>query len=129
MTPAIALANAARLLASHANDTIQCPAQSETALAVALDCLQQAAALSPDTLMDPDLLAKLTNDVRPAFSSEMLPILGVMWHYFEHLDDAMAFANWAEAETRDREHPCDAYVTQDDLLPRDSRFAVMVRNW
>jgi hypothetical protein len=63
------------------------------------------------------------------FNDKMLPILGVMWHYFEHLEDAMAFANWAEAETRDHEHPCDAYVTQDDLLPRDSRFAVMVRNW
>jgi len=37
MTPALALTNAAILLASHADGTIQCPAQAETALAVALD--------------------------------------------------------------------------------------------
>ena len=63
------------------------------------------------------------------FDRNMLPILGVMWHYFEHLSDAEAFADWAEAETRNEQHPCETYLSQDDLRPRDSRFEVMVRNW
>jgi hypothetical protein len=65
MTPVLALTNAARLLASHADGTIQCPAQAETALAVALDCLQQAAALSPDTFGEQALLDKLTRNLHP----------------------------------------------------------------
>ena len=63
------------------------------------------------------------------FSHKMLPILGVQWHYFEHLSDAQAFADWAEAETQHDQRPCDAYISQDDLRPSAERFEVMVRNW
>jgi hypothetical protein len=128
MTPALALTNAARLLASHADGTIQCPAQAETALAVALDCLQQAAALSPETFGEQALLDKLTRDLHPEvqFSLTMLPILGVTWHEFETLREAEAFAAWAESETADFEHPCEAFVTRTD---HGTAFEVKVRNW
>jgi hypothetical protein len=127
MTPALALTNAAILLASHADGTIQCPAQAETALAVALDCLQQAAALSPETFGEQALLDKLTRDLHPEFrfSLTMLPILGVMWHEFDTLREAEAFAAWAEAETADFEHPCEAFITSGD----GTTFEVKVRNW
>ena len=127
MTPALALTNAARLLAFHADGTIQCPAQAETALAVALDCLQQAAALSPDTFGEQALLDKLTRDLHPEvqFSLTMLPILGVTWHEFETLREAKAFAAWAEAETADFEHPCEAFITSGD----GTAYEVKVRNW
>lgn len=128
MTPVLALTNAARLLASHADGTIQCPAQAETALAVALDCLQQAAALSPETFGEQALLDKLNRDLHPEFkfSLTMLPILGVTWHEFDTLPEAEAFAAWAEAETAEDEHPCEAFISRVDHSPA---FEVKVRNW
>ena len=60
------------------------------------------------------------------FTRKMLPILGVMWHQFDTLAEAEAFANWAEAETANDEHPCEAFINSVDHGPG---FEVKVRNW
>lgn len=64
--------------------------------------------------------------LRPAFSRSMLPVLGVMWHQFASLPEAEAFAEWAEAETANDEHPCDAFISAVD---HSAAFEVKVRNW
>ena len=97
----IALNNAARLLASHAADTIKCPAEAETALAVALDCLEQAAALSPDfgeqALMDKVTYALNDLDHRLVQAYEWVSTSGQ-----RNIDAAIAQA--AHIYNVDREH-------------------------
>lgn len=58
------------------------------------------------------------------FNRDMLPCLGVMWHYFDSFENAQAFAQWAENVTSNDEYPCEAFVTVDDDV-----FEVKVRNW
>lgn len=58
------------------------------------------------------------------YDRNMLPILGVCWHRFSTLRDAMAFAKWAEKTTRKDQYPCDAYVLEDD-----GEYEVKVVNW
>ena len=41
----------------------------------------------------------------------------------------MAFAHWAENETRDDLDPCESFVTRNDDAPVEERFEVKVRNW
>lgn len=60
------------------------------------------------------------------FNRNMLPLLGVMWHQFDTLPEAEAFAAWAEAETAEEEHPCETFITYVDHSPA---FEVKVRNW
>ena len=60
------------------------------------------------------------------FNDKMLPILGVMWHQFDTLIEAEAFAEWAEAVTANAEHPCEAFISAVDHSPT---FEVKVRNW
>jgi len=61
------------------------------------------------------------------YSRDMLPCLGVTWHYFETETEALAFAQWAEDETRYDNYPCEAFVMRDD--EREQQFEVKVRNW
>jgi hypothetical protein len=60
------------------------------------------------------------------FTDKMLPILGVMWHQFDTLPEAEAFAEWAESVTANAEHPCEAFINAADYGPG---FEVRVRNW
>lgn len=60
------------------------------------------------------------------FDRNMLPTLGVMWHQFDTLAEAEAFAAWAEAETAGDQHPCEAFINSVDHSPA---FEVKVRNW
>ena len=63
------------------------------------------------------------------FDRSMLPILGVKWVHFPTLQEAWKFADWAERETKNDQHPCDAYVTENlDVSPHE-RYEVRVRNW
>ena len=63
------------------------------------------------------------------FDRRDLPILGVKWNWFPNLRDAKRFAAWAERETKNDRHPCDAYISERDDLPPDERYEVKVRNW
>ena len=63
------------------------------------------------------------------FDRSMLPILGVKWVHFPTLREAWKFADWAERETKNDTHPCDAYVTEDLDIPLHERYVVKVRNW
>jgi hypothetical protein len=65
----------------------------------------------------------------PEFNRNMLPCVGVVWHYFPTMDEAQSFANWAEDETADDEWPCEAFVMRDDDRPDAERWEVKVRNW
>ena len=63
------------------------------------------------------------------FSREMLPQLGVRWHWFATLKEAEAFAKWAERVTRNSQRPCEADINERDERPANERFEVRVRNW
>lgn len=63
------------------------------------------------------------------FNRNMLPLLGVTWNRFSTQREAMAFAKWAEKETKNDQYPCEAFVIRDDDLPEEERFEVKVRNW
>lgn len=63
------------------------------------------------------------------FDENMLPSLGVMWHWFSTEAEALAFADWAEHVTRHSQYPCEALVTICDDRPEHEQFEVKVRNW
>jgi ferredoxin-NADP reductase len=63
------------------------------------------------------------------FNRNMLPLLGVNYHYFNNEKDALAFADWAERETRRSPRPCTATVIVEDDRPADERYGVKVSNW
>ena len=64
-----------------------------------------------------------------AFNRDMLPCVGVIWHYFPTMKEAQSFAKWAESETENDQFPCEAFVMRDDDRPDDERWEVKVRNW
>lgn len=63
------------------------------------------------------------------FSRNMLPILGVTFHSFATQEEATAFAEWAERETKGSERPCDALVIHDPDRPEGDQYEVKVSNW
>ena len=63
------------------------------------------------------------------FTEMMLPVLGVTWHYFADEKTAKALARWAERTTRNRQYPCEAFVTLEDDRPQNERYVVKIRNW
>lgn len=63
------------------------------------------------------------------FDRNMLPTLGVTWNYFSCQTEALAFAQWAENETKNDQWPCEAFVMQDNDRDSMERFEVKVRNW
>jgi len=63
------------------------------------------------------------------FNRNMLPILGVNWHYFDNEKDALAFADWAETETENSNRPCESTVEICEDRPPHERYEVKVSNW
>lgn len=63
------------------------------------------------------------------YTRSMLPILGVVWHYFPTEHAAQAFARWAVQETRNSSRPCRVTVSHDSDMPTAEQFRVRVANW
>jgi len=63
------------------------------------------------------------------FSRDMLPMLGTNWHRFPTMDEAKAFAKWAERVTRNSQRPCSTYIEECNDNPANERFEVRVSNW
>ena len=63
------------------------------------------------------------------FTHDMLPQLGVRWHWFPTLKDAEAFEKWVKRETKYWCHPCEVLISEVDDRPAHERFEVRVKNW
>jgi hypothetical protein len=59
------------------------------------------------------------------FTSYMLPLFGVTWNTFETEAEADAFMIWAEKQTENDAHPCDAYYCGWN----GEGYEVKVKNW
>lgn len=63
------------------------------------------------------------------FTRDMLPTLGVMWHWFPTLEEATAFEKWVKHETRRWGHPCEVFIREVTDRPAHERYEVRVKNW